>query len=345
MDLIELNAGVIPFTADELAKNKYLPFALYDEKGFYYAMCSGKIYKTSEAIFIESVRVIFDAQPKAKFPKAIKSMEKVRSEKLLQMLKEIPCFRANRYLQEVTTLQKSFIFKQYNDINYLLKKEIASLTKSHFEYVAAPAIARQTAYGSANTSDALFEEFGIKIKKQDGKDFSTDEIKTALAIVKPVFEFLKIPKSMCERNQLVISFTHNKSMHSEGKAAGVFVSNYKSIGISFADSGVVLAHETGHWLDFVTGQTIANCFDFASCVSGTVQNLLAASMRSLMNGSETKSNYWKASTECLARSIEEYVCVELFKDESIYARKYYCNKQKYEESIKPLVQLILSTLK
>lgn len=76
-------------------------------------------------------------------------------------------------------MQTSIIFKQYNDINYLLKKELEGLTKSHFEYVAESEIEKHKAYGKNNASDILFEEFGVKIKKQDGSDFSEDEIKAA----------------------------------------------------------------------------------------------------------------------------------------------------------------------
>lgn len=95
------------------------------------------------------------------------------------MIKSIPHFQANRYLQEATTLQTSIIFKQYNDINYLLKKELEGLKKSHFEYVAESEIEKHKAYGKTNASDILFEEFGVKIKKQDGSDFSDDETTAA----------------------------------------------------------------------------------------------------------------------------------------------------------------------
>lgn len=345
MEIIELNDGVIPFPASELERLKFLPYSLYDEKGFYYSICNGKIYKTSQDIFIESVRLIYNSVQNAKFPKAIKSMEKDRSKNLIQMIKKIPHFQSNRYLQEVETLQKSFIFKQYNDINYLLKKELEGLTKSKFEYVAASEIANHTVYGKTNTSDILFDEFGIKIKKQDGSNFSEDEIKTAEEIIKPVFDFLKLPKTVFEQNHLIISFTHNKTMKNERNAAGIFVTNYKSIGISFSDNGIVLAHELGHWLDFIMGQNIVNCMSFASSANGTMQNVIAFTMRSAMNGNDTKSDYWTNSTECFARSIEEYVSVELFKDESIFSKQYYCNKLNYEQNLKPLIQLILGSIK
>lgn len=89
MEIIELNDGVIPFPASELERLKFLPYSLYDEKGFYYSICNGKIYKTSQDIFIESVRLIYNSVQNAKFPKAIKSMEKDRSKNLIQMIKKI----------------------------------------------------------------------------------------------------------------------------------------------------------------------------------------------------------------------------------------------------------------
>lgn len=345
MDIIELTEGLIPFSFKAMENQKFLPYSLYDEKGFYYSFCDERIYKTSQNTFIESVRAIYTSVQNAQFPKAIKSMEKERSDKLIQMIKCIPHFQANRYLQEVKALQTSFIFKQYNDINYLLKRELAGLDKSHFEYVAAAAIAKYNAYGKTNTNNTLFDELGVKIKKQDGKDFSEDEIKTAMGIIKPVFDFLKLPKTLLEKNNLIISFTHNKSMKSERNAAGVFVSNYKSIGISFSDTGPVLAHELGHWLDFIMGKTIVNCMNFASSANGTMQNIISVTMCSLMNGNNSKSDYWTNPTECFARSIEEYVSVELCKDDSIFSRQYYCNRQTYEQRLKPLVQLIISSIK
>ena len=345
MEIIELKEGLIPFNAEKMEKQKFLPYSLYDEKGFYYSLCDEKIYKTSQDIFVESVKLVYDSTQNAKFPESVSTMEKERSKSLIQLLKTIPHFQSNRYLQEVKTLQTSFIFKQYNDINFLLKKELAGLEKSKFEYEAAPALARQKAYGKVNTSDVLSDEFGIKIKKQDGSDFTEDEIKNAVKIIKPVFTFLNLPKTLFEQNGLIISFTRNKTMKNERNASGVFVSNYKSIGISFSDSGIVLAHETGHWLDFIMGKNILNCMDFASSSNGTMQNVIALTMRSLMNGNETKSDYWTNPTECFARSLEEYVSIELFKDYSICSKQYYCSRQNYEQNLKPLVQLILSSIK
>ena len=114
---------------------------------------------------------------------------------------------------------------------------------------------------------------------------------------------------------------------------------------TFSDNGIVLAHELGNWLDFIMGQNILNCMSFASSANGTMQNVIAFTMRFSMNGNDTKSDYWINSTECFARSIEEYVSVELFKDESIFSKQYYCNKLNYEQNLKPLIQLILGSIK
>ena len=92
-------------------------------------------------------------------------------------------------------------------------------------------------------------------------------------------------------------------------------------------------------------ENIVNCISFASSANGTMQNVIAFTMRSAMNGNDTKSDYWTNSTECFARNIEEYVSVELFKDESIFSKQYYCNKQSYEQNLKPLLQLILGSIK
>ena len=114
---------------------------------------------------------------------------------------------------------------------------------------------------------------------------------------------------------------------------------------TFSDNGIVLAHELGHWLDFIMGQNILNCMSFASSANGTMQNVIAFTMRFSMNGNDTKSDYWINSTESFARSIEEYVSVELFKDESRFSKQYYCNKPNYEQNLKPLIQLILGSIK
>lgn len=48
---------------------------------------------------------------------------------------------------------------------------------------------------------------------------------------------------------------------------------------TFSDNGIVLAHELGHWLDFIMGQNILNCMSFASSANGTMQNVIVFTMR------------------------------------------------------------------
>lgn len=349
MEIIELLAAPVPFNREELEKDTYLPVSIFDELGNYYTLVEGKIYKTNEEILISSVKQIFESNPKAKFPQSVQSMAKGRYNEMEKLMKAVPHFQENRYLMEVPALQKSFIFKQYNELNFLLKKTITNLDKSHFEYMAAPALKRQTAYGDTNVNTALAEKYGIGLKKQDGKQLSEIELQEAESIISTVFDFFKIPKDLAKKTELIISFTHNKSMKSARNAAGVFIPNYKAIGVSFSDgyngtiseSKKILAHETGHWIDALAGIDFSN---FSSSTEGTIQSVLAASVVTSMNDASSSTTYWRESTECFARAFEEYFAVEALSDYSYFTRKYYCPKNEYESQIKPLVQLIISNL-
>ena len=349
MEIIELLTAPVPFNREELEKDTYLPVSIFDELGHYYTLVEGKIYKTNEEILINSIKQIFESNPKAKFPQSVQSMAKGRYKEMEKLMKAVPHFQKNRYLMEVPALQKSFIFKQYNELNFLLKKAITDLDKSHFEYMAAPALKRQTAYGDTNVNTTLEEKYGIGLKKQDGKQLSETELQEAESIISTVFDFFKIPKDLAKKAELIISFTHNRSMKSARKAAGVFIPNYKAIGVPFSDgyngtiseSKKILAHETGHWIDALLGIDFGS---FASSKEGTIQSVLAASVVTSMNDALSSAAYWRESTECFARAFEEYFAVEALSDYSYFTRKYYCQKNEYESQIKPLVQLIISNL-
>lgn len=349
MEIIELLSAPIPFNRETLEKNTYLPVSIFDELGNYYTLVEDKIYKTSKEILISSVKQIFESNPKAKFPQSVQSMAEGRYKKMEKLMKAVPHFQKNRYLMEVPALQKTFIFKQYNELNFLLKKAITDLDKSHFEYMAAPALKRQTAYGDKNVNTALEEKYGIGLKKQDGKQLSETELQEAESIISAVFDFFKIPKDFAKKTELIISFTHNRSMKSARNAAGVFIPNYKAIGVSFSDgyngniseSKKILAHETGHWIDALAGIDFSN---YSSSTEGTIQSVLAASVVNSMNDASSSTAYWCESTECFARAFEEYFAVEALGDYSYFTRKFYCPKNEYESRIKPLVQLIISNL-
>lgn len=348
MNIIELNDSNIPFSKSELEKNNFLPIALSDEEGNFYTLCNeSKIYKTNKTIFVESVRQIFQSQKNAHLPRSIKSIQKKRYEKMKQLMKSIPIFLNNRYLMEVETLQKTFLFKQYNEINFLLKQQLTGLTKSHFEYMAPDVAARQNAYGNGNLNSTLFEKYGVYIKKQDNSEFSQTELSEANEIISEVFTFFKIQKSFMQKNNLKISFTHNKSMKTI-KASGVFIENYKSIGVPFSNAAnrgieepkIILAHEIGHWIDLAFGQGVI----FSSGKAGTISNLLAQSFFRNMKNRNKASDYWKSTTECFARAMEEFFAVENYNSESYFSKSYYCNQKDYEEKIKPLVKLIIENL-
>ena len=349
MEIIELSAASIPFNIKNLEKDKYLPVSIFDELGNYYTLAEGRIFKTNQEMLIGSIKKIFESDPKAKFPESVQSMAKERYKEMEKLMKAVPHFQENRYLMEVPALQRSFIFKQYNELNFLLKKAVTDLDKSHFEYMAAPALKRQTAYGDTNVDTSLEEKYGIGIKKQDGSSLSGTELQEAEDIISAAFGFFKIPKGLAAKAGLIISFTHNKSMKSAGHAAGVFIPNYKAIGVSFSDgyngniseSEKILAHETGHWIDAVSG---INFGSFASSKQGTIQSVLAFSVLSSMNDDGLATAYWCESTECFARAFEEYFAVEALRDYSYFARKYYCPENEYENRIKPLIRLIVSDL-
>lgn len=204
---------------------------------------------------------------------------------------------------------------------------------------------RQTSYGDTGLSDELFDEFGVKIKRQNGDEISkqeTDQIKNALTEISKVFgNNVKMNKDF----GLKISHSGNVKQHAS-KATGVFFRYYNAIGVSNEYGGdmfnFVFAHEYAHFSDYWIGRKTGNYF--ASDKQGSTANKIAKTFRDNLNKPST-SNYINRTCECFARAMELHTAVQIKGESAIVwgKDKYfdsdnYVSKEVYENKLKPLIE-------
>ena len=207
---------------------------------------------------------------------------------------------------------------------------------------------RETSYGDSGVKDDLFNDYGVKIKRQNGDEISekeTEQIKEALD------ETSKIFGKNVEMNKkfgLKISHSGNVKMHAS-KATGIFFPYYKAIGISneYGEDmfKFVFGHEYAHFTDYWVGKQTGN--HFASDKQGSTANKIASTFRKNMNEAQT-SDYQTRTCECFARALEMHTAVTLKGDNAIVwdSERYfdagnYVNKEVYEKQIKPLITQFL----
>ena len=204
---------------------------------------------------------------------------------------------------------------------------------------------RETSYGNTGLSDELFDDFGIKIKRQNGDKINkneTNQIKEAMTEISKVFGN---NVNMNKEFGLKISHSGNVKQHAS-KATGIFFPFYRAIGVSNEYGGdmfnFVLAHEYAHFTDYWVGKKSGN--HYASDKQGSTANNIARIFRNNLN-KKSDSVYINRTCECFARAIELHTAVQTKGESAIVwdSQKYfeadnYVPKDVYEKELKPLIE-------
>jgi ADP-ribose pyrophosphatase YjhB (NUDIX family) len=212
----------------------------------------------------------------------------------------------------------------------------------HQEYVDnAYSKGAETSYGDINTKDDLFNEYGIKVKRQNGDEINKSEIEQIKNGMDSVSSAFGKNIQMNKEFGLKISHSGDVLMHAR-KAVGLFHPAFNAIGVSSkrGDFGfqMTLGHEYAHFMDYWVGKK--NGHNYASDKQDSTANQIAKTLRENMNKKQ-KSNYYNRTCECFARSLEQYHAVESMKDETIFDDPTQVNKAVYENQLKPLIQKFL----
>jgi hypothetical protein len=208
--------------------------------------------------------------------------------------------------------------------------------------------ALETSYGDLNTNNSLVDDLGIKVKRQNGEDIKPQEIEQIKGAWVDIQKSFGSLKENAKKDNLKLSHAGKTYMYAS-KASGVYVSKYKTIGVTAKHGedqlGFTMSHEVAHWIDHTLGEK--NGRRYASDNYESTAGKIATTLRKNMN-QESKSQYVNSIKECFARSLEMYHAIEtkgegafMLDGEKYVAAKQYVSKDVYNKQLKPLIKQFL----
>ena len=262
-------------------------------------------------------------------------------------------------------IQNEVVFlEQWQPLLENIKGKRLDMNYQKQDYIDSYSKAVETAYGDKNTFNNLYNDYGVKIKKQNGSNFSKAEIDKLSETIEKVFNHYGNLSNLAADYKLKISYADN-CMQFARKAIGLFTSYHNAIGVSFFNeekqesvagvnhtADVTFAHEIAHWLDNQKGKE-SHSF-FASDKYGTLENQIAEKfkneirLREKSNKSAAKigkideihlGEYWFRTCECFARAMEQYYAFQRgidLSEEISYARK-----DNFETDFIPLIEQLM----
>jgi hypothetical protein len=229
----------------------------------------------------------------------------------------------------------------YNDMISNMKQKVSDLSLQQ-EYIdSAYTKGAETSYGDSKTKNNLLEDYGIKVKRQNGDEINDSEIKQIENAMNSISKVFGNNIEMNKAFGLKISHSGDVLMHAR-KAVGLFHPAYNAIGVSAVSGDIgfkmTFAHEYGHFVDYWLGKNTGN--HYASDKEGSLANQIARVLRKNMNKTSS-SDYYNRTCECFARSMEQYYAVEILKNDNIFQDETQVNKEVYENQLKPLIKKFL----
>jgi len=206
----------------------------------------------------------------------------------------------------------------------------------------------ETSYGDSNAKNDLLDDYGVKVKRQNGDEINKDEINQIQKALDVTSNLFGNNIQMNKDFGLKISHSGGVLMHAR-KAIGLFHPYYNAIGVSsqYGDNQFqfTFGHEYAHFMDYSIGKNSGN--SYASDKEGSTANKIADTFRKNMNETQS-SDYQNRTCECFARALEQYVATETYGEVSKYGdedtystRGNHVNKGVYEKEIKPLIEQFL----
>ena len=225
--------------------------------------------------------------------------------------------------------QNEVVFReQYVPLLEEIKDKRFDLNLQKTSFIESHAKGNETAYGDTNLSDTLKDSHGLRIKKQNGSSFDSQQIERLEAALNSTFGFYGNLKNLLDSNNVKISYADNCYQYCS-KSTGVWSEYNNCLGVSFFDDkmqeklggkictpDISMVHEFAHWLDSLKGKELK--YHYASDKEETPENHIAKlykklvkeknSKKSSIGGSEkTKKlgEYWYRTCECFARAMEQ----------------------------------------
>lgn len=262
-------------------------------------------------------------------------------------------------------IQNEVVFlEQWQPLLENIKGKRLDMNYQKQDYIDSYSKAVETAYGDKNTFNNLYNDYGVKIKKQNGSNFSKAEIDRLSETIEKVFKHYGNLSILASDYGLKVSYADN-CMQFASKSIGLFSPFRNVIGVSFFNeekqesvaginhtADVTFSHEIAHWLDNQKGKE-SHSF-FASDKYGTLENQIAEKfkneikLRKKSNKSAAKigktdeihlGEYWFRTCECFARAMEQYYALQQgidLSEEISYARK-----DNFETDFVPLIEQLM----
>lgn len=278
-------------------------------------------------------------------PRGVRSMPRARFDVCKTLLNFVPDLKekAGKSIRE----SQNLIFCHYKVLLDDLKIVKNDMNYAKQDYASTFQTGRETSYGDSGCSNALLNEFGVLIKKQNGSTFSKEQRELLSDTIRACYDELGDMSRTAADYGLKISYADNVRQHAS-KAVGIFFPYYQAIGVSFfnndtkdcqnVESRLTLVHEMTHWLDYMKGRE--NSFRYASDNFNTLENKIAKEFRRYLT---VVGDYWNRTCECLARAVEQHYAMSLGIDENEFRQdhKGMIGYGVFGERVRPLVRQLI----
>jgi hypothetical protein len=202
------------------------------------------------------------------------------------------------------------VWEHYNIIRQDLKQKTEDMEIQIEEYYNTHAKGRETAYGDKGLKDNLLNDYGVKVKRQNGAEINDAEIDSIKTALDDIYQIFGNRSEMSKNFGLKISHSGEVLQHAR-KASGLFSPAMKAIGVTAKygqkGTGFILAHEFGHFMDYYVGQQSDRHYFSDNPDSEAGQ--IAAVFRKNMSKVQT-SKYQTRTCECFARAMEQYWAIK-----------------------------------
>lgn len=205
----------------------------------------------------------------------------------------------------------------------------------------------ETSFGEKNAKDTLKEEYGVKIKRQNGKEMDEEEVEMLKTVIDHTYNSMGNPRVLrkfAEDRNLKISFSGDKNAFLR-KAVGLYVPTRSTVVVG-PGMREVMPHEMTHFIDDVLGTMMGAEGKGRGYYASEMQNtdvgmITAEGRRSYTKDESVKGAYWGRSCEVFARMVEQYAAINDGKGDLYYTTSGYWTKEKF----KTLSPKILNVLK
>lgn len=228
-------------------------------------------------------------------------------------------------------------WKKFHELNNKLRIKTNDIEIQTEDFDSTYVKGRDTSYGDSNTKNTILKSHGVLVKRQNGDEITNQEINHLKTALDDVYKVFGNRKSMSEKFGLKISHAGEKMMHAR-KACGLFYPSMKAIGVSFmgkTGTGLTLAHEFGHFMDYYVGKSTKN--HYSSDNPTSLANKIASTFRKKMFNGGSATKYYDRTCECFARAMETYHAHKTGSAKYFDEQNYYVRSETFKVKIMSLI--------